>query len=110
MHDSTPTTEQIRTMLTENGVCDVPERELLELAARFQTDLEYAVGEELLRGLTDEQALDFETFGDSGDDAAMTAFINREIPDFRDTVRRLTTKALDELGSAARVFVGGGAR
>jgi len=110
MHDTSTTTEQIRAVLTNNGLRDVPEGEVQELAARFQSDLERAVGAELLCGLSDEQMVELDKVVGTDDDTVMSEFISRGIPHYRDTVHRLTAEALTELAAAARVFVEGGVR
>lgn len=110
MHNSSTTTERIRVTLTENGVRDVPENELLELASRFLAELEISVGNELVRGLTEEQLAELDACTDSDDEEDISEFLNRCTPDFKAIVEQVTTRALDELAAAARVYFGGGAR
>lgn len=73
------------------------ERTVLELASNLYEDLTQLVGGELSERMSPQQIDEFESYIDAGDEDSATAFLHRELPDYRDVVARHTAALLDQL-------------
>ena len=103
-------TARVVAVLAEHGVRDVPEAEIAELAGHLYGEIEYAVGVKLSAGLSQELLLEFEHYIDTGDEAGSTAFLQREVPDYREVTERTLTDSVEQLRGALAARYAGGSR
>jgi len=101
-------TDRVVAVLAEHGVRNVPAAEVAVLADHLYGEVELAVGRTLSAGLSEEQLLEFERCIDAGDEAGSNAFLQREVPNYREITTRILDETIEHLrATLAARYLGG---
>lgn len=80
--------------LQEMGLSAMPEAEKQAFLAYVQEEIEVRIGERIARGLTESQLQEFDTLTDQ---KQITAWLEKNRPDYRDIVLRTIGEMKDEI-------------
>lgn len=86
-------------LLVDLGLGALPQEEKESLVEYLLQELELRVGTELSKDLSDEQLEQFEKVAESDDQAATTAWLEQQCPNYKEVVKQEFEKLRQEIES-----------
>lgn len=90
--------------MTEVGLTEMPAAEKQAFMNHAEEELEVRVGQKISAGLSDEQIDEFSRIHDDGD--ATLSWLERNVPDFRETVMQVFQTFKQELAAERQSILG----
>lgn len=89
--------------MTEVGLAEMPAAEKQAFMDHAREELEVRVGRTVSEGLSDEQLREFSQLGDN---VEVTDWLERNVPDFREVVKRVFQDFKQELSGESQAILG----